>query len=59
MRREEIPPARLVLKDLGIHIGMDWQSVRGRLFSQDRHTDLALHRSTRPLPWDLVTEADI
>jgi hypothetical protein len=38
---------------------MNWQSVRGRLFSQDRHTDLALHRSTRPLPWDLVIEADI
>ena len=57
-RATEMPEPRLALKHLGKGTGMDWQSVRGRVFSQDRHTDSALHKRTGPLPWDPATGVD-
>jgi hypothetical protein len=39
----------------GMHGRDGVESVRGSLFSQDRHMRSALQRRKRPLPWERAT----
>jgi hypothetical protein len=39
----------------GMHAWDGVESVRGSLFSQDRHMGSALQRRKRPLPWKRAT----
>jgi len=52
------PDGRLLFPEKGMHGWMAWLSVRGSLFSQDRHTASALHRWERPLPWDRAARGE-